>query len=130
MWFDLGNSPREFTREKVAGRTIVSTTTNGTRALRACAGARNVLAAAFVNLESTARWLESARPERLVVVCAGTFDETALEDVLGAGALVGDQLQGQENTNYRQQQQIQSNQTELNRNRQEIERLQRQQSEY
>lgn len=48
---------------------------------------------------------------------------------LGAGALVGDQLQGQENTNYRQQQQIQSNQTELNRNRQEIERL-RQQSEY
>lgn len=49
---------------------------------------------------------------------------------LGAGALVGDQLQGQENTNYRQQQQIQSNQTELNRNTQEIERLRRQQGEY
>lgn len=49
---------------------------------------------------------------------------------LGAGALVGDQLQGQENTNYRQQQQIQSNQAETNRNRQDIQRLQRQQSEY
>jgi outer membrane lipoprotein SlyB len=42
---------------------------------------------------------------------------------LGAGALVGDQLQGQENTNYRQDQQIRRNQAE-------IERLKRQQSEY
>src|SRR5581483_4631948 len=41
--FDLGNSPREFTREVVAGRTIVMTTTNGTRALRSCAHAREVL---------------------------------------------------------------------------------------
>jgi phage tail tape-measure protein len=49
---------------------------------------------------------------------------------LGAGALVGDQLQGHENTNYRQQQQIQSNQAEINRNRQDIQRLQRQQNEY
>lgn len=49
---------------------------------------------------------------------------------LGAGALVGDQLQGQENTNYRQQQQIQRNQAEINRNSQEVERLRRQQSEY
>ena len=49
---------------------------------------------------------------------------------LGAGALVGDQLQGQENTNYQQQQQINRNQAEINRSRQEIERLKRQQSEY
>ncbi len=49
---------------------------------------------------------------------------------LGAGALVGDQLQGHENTNYRQQQQIQSNQSQVNRNRQEIDRLRRQQGEY
>lgn len=49
---------------------------------------------------------------------------------LGAGALVGDQLQGQENTNYRQQQQINRNQAELDRQRQEIQRLQRQRAEY
>jgi phage tail tape-measure protein len=49
---------------------------------------------------------------------------------LGAGALIGDQLQGQENTNYQQQQQINRNQAEINRSRQEIERLKRQQSEY
>lgn len=48
---------------------------------------------------------------------------------LGAGALVGDQLQGQEITNYHQQQQINRNQTEIERNRQQVQRLQRQ-SEY
>ena len=49
---------------------------------------------------------------------------------LGAGALIGDQLQGQENTNYRQQQQIQSNQSQINRNRQDIDRLKRHSNEY
>ena len=49
---------------------------------------------------------------------------------LGAGALIGDQIQGQENTNYRQQQQIQNNQADVDRNRQDIERLRRQQNEY
>jgi phage tail tape-measure protein len=48
---------------------------------------------------------------------------------LGAGALIGDQLQGHENTNYRQQQQIQRNQSEIERNRHDIQRL-RQQREY
>jgi phage tail tape-measure protein len=48
---------------------------------------------------------------------------------LGAGALVGDQLQGHEITNYRQQQQINRNQAEIDRNRQQIQRLQ-QQREY
>lgn len=49
---------------------------------------------------------------------------------LGAGALVGDQLQGHEITNYQQQQQINRNQAETNRNRQDIQRLQRQSGEY
>ena len=49
---------------------------------------------------------------------------------LGAVALIGDQLQGHENTNYQQQQQINRNQAEINRNRQDIQRLQRQTGEY
>jgi phage tail tape-measure protein len=49
---------------------------------------------------------------------------------LGAGALVGDQLQGHENTNQYQDQQIRNNQTELDRQRQELQRLKRQQGEY
>ena len=49
---------------------------------------------------------------------------------LGAGALIGDQLQGHENTNYQQQQQINRNQAEIDRNRQDIQRLRRQTGEY
>jgi 2-phosphosulfolactate phosphatase len=85
--FDLGNSPREFTRERVVGRTIVLTTTNGSRALRACAGARAVFASSFLNLRATAEHLQSLPPANLLLVCSGTFDQAAFEDVLGAGAL-------------------------------------------
>lgn len=85
--FDSGNSPREFTREKVAGRTIAMTTTNGTRALRACAAAPVIFAGAFLNLTATADAILHQRPENLLVICAGTFEHTAYEDVLGAGAL-------------------------------------------
>jgi len=85
--FDLGNSPREFTPETVAGKTIVMTTTNGTRALRACARAQRVLIGSFLNLKATANWLAREHPEHLLIICAGTFEQTALEDVLGAGAL-------------------------------------------
>ena len=85
--FDLGNSPREHTPEKVRGKIIVSTTTNGTRALRACAGAQTVLAASFLNLAATVAFIKKLQPVRVVPVCAGTHENTALEDVLAAGAL-------------------------------------------
>ena len=85
--FDLGNSPREFTADRVRGRTIVMTTTNGTRALRACAGAKTVLIGAFLNLEAVAGWIRRERPENLLLVCSGTVDQAAYEDALAAGAL-------------------------------------------
>ncbi len=85
--FDLGNSPREYTPEKVRGKTVVSTTTNGTRALRACIGAKIILASSFLNLSATAKFLGKSAPEDLLLVCAGTGDGVALEDVLAAGAL-------------------------------------------
>jgi len=85
--FDLGNSPREFTREKVAGKTIVMTTTNGTRALRSCANAKNVLIGSFLNLKATAQSVLAISPENVLVICSGTYEQTAYEDALGAGAL-------------------------------------------
>jgi len=85
--FDLGNSPREFTAERIRGRCAVMTTTNGTRALRACAGARHVLAAGFLNMGATIEWLRAREPSHLILVCSGTHDEPALEDILAAGAV-------------------------------------------
>jgi 2-phosphosulfolactate phosphatase len=86
--FDLGNSPREFTPERIRGRTVVMTTTNGTRALHACAGAARVWAGAFLNLGALARALERLRPTRLLLVGSGTRSEAAFEDALAAGAVV------------------------------------------
>jgi 2-phosphosulfolactate phosphatase len=85
--FDLGNSPREYTPEEVCGKTIVSTTTNGTRALRACAHAQTVLAASFLNLTATANFLQQKNFENILLVCAGTRENAALEDTLATGAL-------------------------------------------
>ena len=86
--FDLGNSPREFTSERVAGRSIIMTTTNGTRALAACHHAKTVLIGSFANLGALAAHLAFHLPEELILVCSGTGEKTALEDAVAAGALV------------------------------------------
>jgi 2-phosphosulfolactate phosphatase len=85
--FDLGNSPREFTPERVAGRGIIMTTTNGTRALQACLGASRILVGALLNLGALARWINGQPPPNLILVGAGTFENAAYEDALAAGAL-------------------------------------------
>jgi 2-phosphosulfolactate phosphatase len=85
--FDLGNSPREFTHARVSGREIIMTTTNGTRALQSCRGAKHILAGAVLNLAAIAGRIEKLQPNRLLIVCAGTFEEAAYEDTWTAGAL-------------------------------------------
>jgi 2-phosphosulfolactate phosphatase len=85
--FDFGNSPREFISESVAGHTIVMTTTNGTRALLACAHASRIVLGSFLNLRATSDFLAGINPAHLLLVCSGTLEQTAYEDVLGAGAL-------------------------------------------
>lgn len=86
--FDFGNSPRDFAPEKVRDKTIAWTTTNGTRALRASARAEMILLGALVNLSAVADVLKQLRPKQLVLVCAGTFEDSAFEDQFAAGALI------------------------------------------
>lgn len=86
--FDFGNSPREFTRAAVEGKTLVMTTTNGTRALRACAGAREIVAGSFLNLSATLAYLRADSVQDVIIVCSGTHEEASLEDTLAAGALL------------------------------------------
>ncbi len=85
--FDLGNSPREFCSDIVLGKSICMTTTNGTRALHACAAACSVVVGSFLNMGATADFLLRERPEQLLLICGGTGEEASYEDVLGAGAL-------------------------------------------
>jgi 2-phosphosulfolactate phosphatase len=85
--FDLGNSPLEYTAERVRGRTIILTTTNGTRAMLAAGTAAAAAVAALTNVEAAARWaLGQARD--LTVLCAGEAGAFSLEDAVCAGVLV------------------------------------------
>lgn len=88
--FDLGNSPAEYTPGRVAGRTVVITTTNGTAALAACRGAREVLVGAIVNRSAVAAAARRFAADGAAVhlVCAGTDGMVTEEDVLAAGAIL------------------------------------------
>jgi 2-phosphosulfolactate phosphatase len=85
--FDLGNSPLEFTGERVGGRRVVLTTSNGTRALLEARRAVAVGVAAFVNLTAATAWA-AAGGRDVVVLCAGERGAVSLEDHVCAGLLV------------------------------------------
>jgi len=87
--FDLGNSPRDYTPAAVGGRSVLITTTNGTRALAHAREARRVLVGAIVNLSAV---VASIKDEpRIDILCAGTDGKETGEDILAAGGMV-DQL--------------------------------------
>jgi 2-phosphosulfolactate phosphatase len=88
--FDLGNSPAEFTRAAVEGKTILMTTTNGTAALAATQGARDVIVASYVNFLATLVMLRAALRggADIAIVCAGRDKQFAFEDAGCAGRYV------------------------------------------
>jgi 2-phosphosulfolactate phosphatase len=85
--FDFGNSPFSYTKEKVAGKTIVLTTTNGTQALHLSRSAKKIVIGSFLNLTALCNWLE-IQNESILLVCAGWKNNFNLEDTLFAGAVV------------------------------------------
>jgi 2-phosphosulfolactate phosphatase len=97
--FHLGNSPAEYTPQTVGGKTVVFTTTNGTRAMLLCARAKRVLLGAFVNLSAVCG---AVREEPVVhLLCAGTDGEITREDALFAGAVADELAQGREPASLR-----------------------------
>jgi 2-phosphosulfolactate phosphatase len=84
--FDLGNSPAEFTRERVEGRTLAFASTNGSRALLAASQCRRRLIASFTNLSAVVSAL--AGEGDVWLVCAGKLARFALEDAACAGTIV------------------------------------------
>ncbi len=90
--FDLDNSPFSYGPEVVAGKTIVFTTTNGTRALQWAKQAAEIRIGAFANLSAVVASLRGeSRPVHLL--CAGTDNRITGEDLLVAGA-IADRLCG------------------------------------
>jgi 2-phosphosulfolactate phosphatase len=88
--FDFGNSPREFTREAIEGKTVLMTTTNGTPAIANTSGARDVVIASYVNFTPVLTMLRTALRggTDVTLVCAGRDRQFALEDAGCAGKYV------------------------------------------
>ncbi|GAC1479235.1 MAG: 2-phosphosulfolactate phosphatase family protein [Gemmatimonadaceae bacterium] len=85
--FDFGNSPSEFTREAIEGKTVLLATTNGTPALTAVQGARDVVVASYVNFSVVCAMMRAALRggTDVAIVCAGSERQFSLEDAACAG---------------------------------------------
>ncbi len=85
--FDLGNSPLEYKTETVLNKEIVLTTTNGTRAIKSVEMAKEIVAGAFLNAESVAKYLNKKQSD-VLLYCAGTDGKFSLEDTLCAAQIL------------------------------------------
>ena len=85
--FTYGNSPLTYSKEVIAGKTLVLTTTNGTRAMDNSKSAARIVAGAFANLSLLTEYLANETMD-VLLLCAGWRDQFNMEDTLLAGGLV------------------------------------------
>jgi len=84
---DMGNSPLDCTPERVQGRRLFISTTNGTRALQCVQNAPVVMAAAFVNRQAVVQYVVAQKPETVWLLGSGWEGSFSLEDTTCAGAI-------------------------------------------
>lgn len=85
--FDLGNSPLDCTPERVEGRRLFISTTNGTRTLQRVQDAKTVIAAAFINRGAVVKYLLEMQPQTVWIIGSGWEGSFSLEDTACAGAI-------------------------------------------
>ena len=85
--FDFGNSPFAYAKEKVMGKTVVLTTTNGTHAINESRESRQIVIGSFLNLTALCNWLKTEQHD-VMLLCSGWKNHFNLEDTLFAGAVV------------------------------------------
>jgi len=91
--FDFGNSPLEFEKNRVGGKTLVLCTSNGTKAIVKASAAEEVVVASFLNASSVAVYVGRLGRD-VVILCAGTIGHESLEDSV-CGGMIADALQGE-----------------------------------
>ena len=94
--FDLSNSPLEYTKEVVNNKTVLMTTTNGTRTLMKCLGAKRILIAAMINAEAAAKKLIDINDD-VVIVNAGTNGNFSMDDYICSGYIISEILKNKAN---------------------------------
>jgi 2-phosphosulfolactate phosphatase len=85
--FDFGNSPLEYTSDKIQNRTVLLSITNGTRAIEKAMGAKLILAASFLNLRTVVDYMADLN-EDFTLLCSGTNGNFSLDDGLCAGLII------------------------------------------
>ena len=94
--FDLSNSPLEYSKERVENKTILMTTTNGTRTLTKAIGAKKVLIGAMINAKAVAERLIQIN-EDVVIINAGTNGNFSMDDYICSGCIINEMLKKDEN---------------------------------
>ncbi len=84
---DFDNSPYTFTNDKISGKTLVYSTTNGTNTINLTKGADQVIISSFLNLSATSDLLISQKKD-ILILCSGWQGDYCTEDALFAGALI------------------------------------------
>jgi len=85
--FTYGNSPLAYVDQDLRGKTIVMTTTNGTKAINLVDGSRKLVIGSFLNLTALSDWLVQQN-ENILLLCSGWKDKFNLEDSVFAGAVM------------------------------------------
>jgi 2-phosphosulfolactate phosphatase len=95
--FDYGNSPTHLLEADLYGKTIVHTTSSGTKGIAAAASGNDVLTGSFVNAGAIVRYINSARPETVSLVCMGYACEYATDEDTLCAEYIKNELEGQPN---------------------------------
>ncbi len=82
-----GNSPSEYPTAFIKGKTLILTTTNGTRLLHMVKDASAIVIGSFLNLDALCGYLLS-KGKNVLLGCASWKDKFNLEDTLFAGAVI------------------------------------------
>ncbi len=93
--FDAGNSPMEYIESRVKGKSIILSTTNGTKTFQKAKNAKYKIIASFINLTTVVEYIKALidrdeAPSKLFTLCAGTNGRLSYEDVLCAGAILNE----------------------------------------
>lgn len=89
--FDAGNSPLEFTPDFISGKTLVITTSNGTRAINGCRNAKNIFIGSMLNGPAAAEKAAAGSVD-ISIACAGTQGKFSLDDFICAGYIIDEIL--------------------------------------
>lgn len=85
--FNMGNSPREYTKENVANKTIIASSTNGTKAMKRSRNAHQVVIGAYLNARAVGKYIENQNKDVLFYL-SGREEDFSYEDAVGAGMII------------------------------------------